>query len=137
MLNFKGMRFPVDVILACLHPLIRGLPAELPAHQGDDDGAVGHSSINRWPIRFLPLIETLSRKRKRPVGGSWRIDETYIKVKGEPCFFLHSRGKRATGLINLVVKWFRSQVRASSKVQLVYAHIIDSAMGLDVCQRED
>ena len=44
--------------------------------------SVDHSSINRWAIRFLPLIEKIARKHKRPVGGSWRMDETYIKVKG-------------------------------------------------------
>ena len=44
--------------------------------------SVDHSSINRWAICFLPLIEKVSRKHKRPVGGSWRMDETYIKVKG-------------------------------------------------------
>src|SRR5471030_1255408 len=42
--------------------------------------SVDHSSINRWAIRFLPLIEKIARKHKRPVGGSWRMDETYIKV---------------------------------------------------------
>jgi transposase-like protein len=41
-----------------------------------------HSTINRWAIRFLPLIEKMGRKHKRPVGGSWRMDETYIKIKG-------------------------------------------------------
>jgi hypothetical protein len=30
----------------------------------------------------LPLIEKVSRKHKRLIGGSWRMDETYIKVKG-------------------------------------------------------
>ena len=44
--------------------------------------SVDHSSINRWAIRFLPLIEKMARKHKRPVCGSWRMDETYIKVKG-------------------------------------------------------
>lgn len=43
---------------------------------------VDHSSINRWAIRVLPLIEKMARKHKRPVGGSWRMDETYIRVKG-------------------------------------------------------
>jgi transposase-like protein len=43
---------------------------------------VDHSSINRWAIRFLPLLEKVFRKHKRPVGGIWRMDETYIKVKG-------------------------------------------------------
>jgi putative transposase len=44
--------------------------------------SVDHSSINRWAIRFLPLIEKMARKHKRPVGGSWRMEEMYIKVKG-------------------------------------------------------
>ena len=43
---------------------------------------VDHSSINRWAVRFLPLLEKLFRKHKRQVGSSWRMDETYIKVKG-------------------------------------------------------
>ena len=44
--------------------------------------SVDHSSINRCAIRFLPLIEKMARKHKRAVGDSWRMDETYIKVKG-------------------------------------------------------
>ena len=44
---------------------------------------VDHSSINRWAIRFLPLLEKAFRRHKRPVGMSWRTDETYIKVKGD------------------------------------------------------
>ncbi len=43
---------------------------------------VDHSSISRWAIRFLPLLEKIFRKHKRQVGGSWRMDETYIQVKG-------------------------------------------------------
>ena len=43
---------------------------------------VDHSSINRWAIRFLPLLEKVFRKHKLTVSGSWRMDETYIKVKG-------------------------------------------------------
>ena len=43
---------------------------------------VDYSSINRWSARFLPLLEKAFRKYKRPVGGSWRMDKTYIKVKG-------------------------------------------------------
>lgn len=34
----------------------------------------------RWLIRFLLLNEKMARKHKRRVGGSWRMDETYIKV---------------------------------------------------------
>ena len=84
MLNFKGMRFPIDVILVCIrwyvaYPLSYRHLEEI---REERSVSVDHSSINRWAIRFLPLIEKLSRKHKRPVSGSWRMDETYIKVKG-------------------------------------------------------
>ena len=84
MLNFKGMRFPIDVILVCIrwyvaYPLSYRHLEEMMEERGV---SVDHSSINRWAIRFLPLIEKMARKHKRPVSGSWRMDETYIKVKG-------------------------------------------------------
>ena len=43
---------------------------------------VDHSSISRWTIKFLPLLEKTLHKHKREVGSSWQMDETYIKVKG-------------------------------------------------------
>ena len=81
MLNFKGMRFPIDVILVCVrwyaaYPLSYRHPEDMMEERGV---SVDHSSINRWAIRFLPLIEKMARKHKRPVSGSWRMDETYIK----------------------------------------------------------
>jgi putative transposase len=84
MLNYKGMRFPIDVILVCIrwyaaYPLSYRHLEEIMEERGV---SVDHSSINRWAIRFLPLIEKMARKHKRPIGGSWRMDETYIKVKG-------------------------------------------------------
>lgn len=84
MLNFKGMRFPIDVILVCIrlyavYPLSYRHLGEMMEERGV---SVDHSTINRWAIRFLPLIEKMARKHTRPVGSSWRMDETYIKVKG-------------------------------------------------------
>ena len=54
---------------------------------------VDHSSINRWAIRFLPLIEKTFRKYKRPVGSSWRMDETYIKINGQWKYFYRAVDK--------------------------------------------
>ena len=84
MLTTKGMRFPIDIILVCLrwyaaYPLSYRHLEEIMHERGV---FVDHSSINRWAIRFLPLLEKVFRKHKRPVGGSWRMDETYIKAKG-------------------------------------------------------
>lgn len=38
---------------------------------------VDHSSVHRWVIKLVPLFEKAFRKCKRPVGKSWRRDETY------------------------------------------------------------
>ncbi|MDH6186602.1 transposase-like protein [Polaromonas sp. CG_23.6] len=78
------MRFPIDVILVCIrwyaaYPLSYRHLEEMMKERGV---CADHSSINRWAIRFLPLLEKAFRKNKRPVGSSWRMDETYIKVKG-------------------------------------------------------
>jgi transposase-like protein len=84
MLATKGMRFPIDVILVCIrwyaaYPLSYRHLEEMMEERGV---FVDHSSINRWAIRFLPLLEKVFRKHKLTVSGSWRMDETYIKVKG-------------------------------------------------------
>ena len=83
MLNTKRMRFPIDIILVCIrwyaaYPLSYRHIEEMMQERGV---FVDHSSINRWAVRFLPLLEKAFRKHKLPVGKSWRIDETYIKVK--------------------------------------------------------
>jgi len=84
MLVVKGMRFPIEVILVCIrwyaaYPLSWRHLEEMMEERGV---TVDHSTVSRWAIRFLPLLEKTFRKYKRPVGGSWRMDETYIKVKG-------------------------------------------------------
>jgi putative transposase len=64
MLNFKGMRFPIDVILVCIrwyaaYPLSYRHLEEMMEERGI---SVDHSSINQREIRFLPLIEKMARK---------------------------------------------------------------------------
>lgn len=44
---------------------------------------VDHATIHRWVLRLVPLLGKAFRPRKKPVGSRWRMDETYIKVKGQ------------------------------------------------------
>ena len=44
---------------------------------------VDHATVHRWAIKILPVLAAVFRRRKRPVGVSWRMDETYIKVTGQ------------------------------------------------------
>jgi transposase-like protein len=45
--------------------------------------SVDHATINRWVIKYSPQLEEAFHRRKQPVWVSWRLDETYIRVKGE------------------------------------------------------
>jgi len=83
--SFKGAHFPPDVILMCVrwyvaYPLSTRHVEELMQERGV---SVDHSTVNRWVITYSPQLEEAFHRRKRPVWRSWRMDETYIRVKGQ------------------------------------------------------
>ena len=86
MINFTGRHFPKDIILQTVrwyvaYSLSYRDVEELMQERGI---SVDHSTLNRWVIHYLPLLENEFRHHhKKTVGGSWRMDETYIKIKGK------------------------------------------------------
>ena len=84
-ISFKGAHFPPEVILMGVrwylaYPLSTRHVEELMEEGGVD---VDHATINRWVIKYSPQLEDVFHRRKRSVWTSWRMDETYIRVKGE------------------------------------------------------
>src|SRR5919109_740283 len=84
-MSFQGAHFPTEVILMGVrwyvaYPLRTRHVEELMAERGVH---MDHSTINRWVIKYSPLLEAGLHRRKRPVWVSWRLDETYIRVKGQ------------------------------------------------------
>ena len=43
---------------------------------------VDHVTVWRWVQRYAPELERRLRRRLKPTNDSWRVDETYIRVKG-------------------------------------------------------
>ncbi len=85
MIDFKGSHFEKEIILwgvrwYVAYPISYRQLEEMMQERGV---AVDHSTLNRWVLKYAPEIEKQFRKRKRPVGTSWRMDETYVKVKGQ------------------------------------------------------
>ena len=83
--SFKGAHFPQEIILTGVrwyvaYPLSTRHVEELMLERGVH---VDHATINRWVIKYSPQLEAAFHRRKRPVWVSWRMDETYIRVKGE------------------------------------------------------
>jgi transposase-like protein len=52
--------------------------AEMMAERGV---SVAPSTILRWVQHYAPEFEKRWNRFARPVGGSWRVDETYIKIR--------------------------------------------------------
>ena len=85
MISFKGAHFPQDIILMGVrwymaYPLSYRHVEELMEERGV---SVDHATINRWVLKYSPQLEAAFHHHKRPVGKSWRMDETYIRIKGE------------------------------------------------------
>jgi transposase-like protein len=81
----KRLHYPLEVMLTCVrwyvaYPLSLRHLEEMMAERGI---AVDHSTVHRWAIKLLPVLEKAFRRCKRAVGKSWRMDETYVKVRGE------------------------------------------------------
>ena len=79
-----GFNYPLEIILLnvyskCRFTLSYREIEELNQIRGL---SVDHSTIHRWVLAFAPLLEWVFRMRKKPVGTSWRMDETYIKIDG-------------------------------------------------------
>ena len=85
MIDFKGAHYPREVILYAVFFYVRyGVSyRDLEEIMAERGVSVDHATLNRWVVRYSPLIADEAKKRKQSVAGSWRMDETYIKVKGQ------------------------------------------------------
>jgi transposase, IS6 family len=48
--------------------------------------AADHVTIWRWVQRYAPILNQRLRRELRCPNGSWRVDETYVKVAGRRAF---------------------------------------------------
>jgi transposase-like protein len=97
----KRLHYPLDVILMCVrwyvaYPLSLRHLKEMMAEHGI---AVDDSTVHRWAIKLLPVLGKAFRRHKRPVGKSWRVDETYVKVKGHWKYLYRTVGQTVDFLL--------------------------------------
>jgi transposase-like protein len=79
---FAGRHFDREVIIPCVRWFklsLRDL-VEMIAERGL---SLAHTTIMRWVQRYTPEFETRWRRYALAVGRSWRVDETYVKIRGE------------------------------------------------------
>src|SRR5271165_7574858 len=82
---FKGRHFDQEIIVLCVRWYItfklsfRDL-VQMMAERGI---TLTHTTILRWVQRYVPEFEKCWSRYVRSVGYSWRVDETYLKIKGQ------------------------------------------------------
>jgi transposase-like protein len=82
---FKGRHFNHEIITLCVRWYVtyklsyRDL-VEMVAERHVD---LAHTTIMRWVQRYIPEFAKHWQRYTRPVGASWRCDETYIRIKGQ------------------------------------------------------
>ncbi len=96
--DFKGRHYEASLILQAIswylrYPLSYRDIEELFRERGLE---VDHSTLNRWVLTYAPLIEKRLRPFRKPQCGSIRIDETYIKIRGQWRYLYRALAKHGT-----------------------------------------
>jgi putative transposase len=118
---FHGRHFDRTIIILCVRWYLtyklsyRDL-VEMMAERGVD---VSHTTILRWVQRFVPEFERRWNCYARPVGSSWRVDETYIRVRGRWTYLY-----RAVDRQGLTVDFLLSERRDIAAAKLFFTQAI-------------
>src|SRR6266436_2252104 len=82
---FKGRHFDQEIIALCVrwYLAFKLSSRDLVQMMAERGIGLAHTTILRWVQRYVPEFEKRWNRYALPVGNSWRVDETYIKVRGE------------------------------------------------------
>jgi transposase-like protein len=129
-ISFKGRHFQHDMILQSVrwylaYSLSYRDIEELMHERGF---SVDHSTLNRWVLHYSPQLDAAFRRKKNRVGKRWRMDETYIKVKGQWKYYYRAVDKQgqtidflltATRDKKAALRFLRKAINENGKPSLV------------------
>ncbi|GHO60704.1 IS6 family transposase [Ktedonobacter robiniae] len=81
---FKWRHFETAIILLCVRWYLRYALSyrDLEEMMRERGLQVDHTTIYRWVQRYAPELEKRCRPHLKTTSDSWRVDETYVNVKG-------------------------------------------------------
>src|SRR5262247_3317041 len=95
MMDFKGSQFEKEIILWGVRWYV-AYPIsyrQLEEMMGERGVTVDYSKLNRWVIKYAPEVEKQFRHHQRLLGRSWRMDETYVKIKEKSAYLYRAVDK--------------------------------------------
>jgi putative transposase len=131
--SFKGAHFPQDIILMGVrwyvaYPLSYRHVEELMEERGVP---VDHATIQRWVVKYSSQLEEAFHRRKRPVGCSWRMEETYIRVKGEWRYLYRAVDKTGQTIDFLLTEYRDTEAALRFLTQAIHRHGVPATITID------
>jgi transposase-like protein len=82
---FKGRHFDREIIVLCVrwYLAFKLSSRDLVLMMAERGIVLAHTTLPRWAQRYVPDFEMRWSRYARSVGDSWRVDETYLKIKGQ------------------------------------------------------
>lgn len=100
MISLKGCHFPKDAVLYAVYFYLRYTVSyrDLEEILTERGVQVDHAALIRWVVRYSPMIAARSQSKKRPTPSSWRMDETYVRVRSNWMYLYRAVDKAADTL---------------------------------------
>jgi transposase-like protein len=117
---FAGRHFDREVIILCVRWYLRFKLslrnlAEMMAERGL---SLAHTTIMRWVQHYAPEFEKRWRRYALAIGRSWRVDETYVKIRGKWCYLYRAvdrAGKTVDFRLAAAKAFFRKAIKSQRR----------------------
>ena len=121
---FCGYRFPDDVITLAVRWYLRYRLsyADVAQWLAERGVQVDPSTIYDWVRAFTPRFIQAARGQRAPVGGHWRVHETYLKIGGRWRYLF-----RAIDEHGQIVEVYLSERRDAAAARTFFEEAIDSS----------
>jgi transposase-like protein len=92
---FEGRHFDREIIVLCVRWYLRFKLSfrDLVEMMAERGLSLARTTIMRWVHHYAPEFERRWNRFARPAGTSWRVDETYVKIRGEWVYLYRAVGR--------------------------------------------
>lgn len=121
---FKWRHFEADIILLCVRWYLRYALSyrDLEEMMRERGLRVDHSTIYRWVQHYAPELERRCKPHLQATNDSWRVDETYVKIKGRWTYLY-----RAVDSAGNTLEFLLSETRDAAAAKRFFSEVLGAS----------